>query len=90
MREARVVIRSVDSQGGQNCAAGWAVELPAGSAGVQVMRRLQVQGRPGFPRRYSGGVDCVSQMLRKEGIGSFWRGSLSSWMKVVPSMAATR
>ena len=55
-----------------------------------VMRRLQVQGRPGFPQQYRGAVDCVSQMLRKEGVASFWRGSLSSYLKVVPSIAATR
>lgn len=57
---------------------------------VQVMRRLQVQGRPGFPLRYNGGLDCVKQMLRNEGVASFWRGSLGSYMKVVPSIAATR
>ena len=29
-------------------------------------------------------------MLRQEGISSFWRGSLSSFAKVGPSIAATR
>ncbi|GAB4821098.1 hypothetical protein N2152v2_008144 [Parachlorella kessleri] len=55
-----------------------------------VMRRLQVQGRPGFPQQYRGALDCVSQMLHREGVASFWRGSLSSYLKVVPSIAATR
>lgn len=27
-----------------------------------VTKRLQAQGRPGFPRRYSGGLDCASQV----------------------------
>lgn len=27
-----------------------------------VVKRLQAQGRPGFPRRYSGGLDCASQV----------------------------
>ncbi|KAL4856804.1 Calcium-binding mitochondrial carrier protein [Chlorella vulgaris] len=55
-----------------------------------VMRRLQVQGRPGFPRQYSGPLNCTLLMLRQEGVSSFWRGSLSSFAKVVPSIAATR
>ncbi|PSC76347.1 calcium-binding mitochondrial carrier S -1 [Micractinium conductrix] len=55
-----------------------------------VARRLQAQGRPGFPRRYSGSLDCAAQMLRGEGLAAFWRGSLSSFAKVVPSVAATR
>lgn len=55
-----------------------------------VMRRLQVQGRPGFPRQYSGPLNCTVLMLRQEGVSSFWRGSLSSFAKVVPSIAATR
>ncbi|EFN55456.1 hypothetical protein CHLNCDRAFT_133793 [Chlorella variabilis] len=41
-----------------------------------VMRRLQVQGRPGFPRLYSGPLDCAAKMLRQEGVASLWRGSL--------------
>lgn len=55
-----------------------------------VMRRMQVQGRPGYPRRYRNPADCAHQMLRKEGLAAFWRGSLGSYMKVVPSIAATR
>lgn len=55
-----------------------------------VMRRLQVQGRPGFPRLYTGAMDCATQMLRQEGVAAFWRGSLSSFAKVAPSIAATR
>ena len=29
-------------------------------------------------------------MYQREGLSSFWRGTLSSYMKVVPSIAATR
>lgn len=27
-----------------------------------VVKRLQAQGRPGFPQRYSGGLDCAAQV----------------------------
>lgn len=55
-----------------------------------VVRRLQVQGRPGYPVRYKGLGDCVLSMLRQEGVSTFWRGSVSTYLKVVPSIAATR
>lgn len=57
---------------------------------LQVARQLQAQGRPGFPRRYTGSLDCAVQMLRQEGPASFWRGSVSTALKIVPSIAATR
>ncbi|KAL4444943.1 hypothetical protein ABPG77_003993 [Micractinium sp. CCAP 211/92] len=55
-----------------------------------VVKRLQAQGRPGFPQRYSGGLDCAAQMLRQEGARAFWRGTVSSLARVVPAIAATR
>lgn len=39
-----------------------------------LVRRMQVQGRPGFPRQYASTMDCVQQMMRQEGLRSFWRG----------------
>lgn len=51
---------------------------------------MQVQGRPGFPRKYASTADCAAQLLRNEGAAIFWRGSLSSFAKIVPSIAATR
>lgn len=64
--------------------------LPRVALLLQVARRLQAQGRPGFPRRYRGSMDCTVQMLRQEGPASFWRGSVSTALKIVPSIAATR
>lgn len=29
---------------------------------AQLTRRLQVQGRPGFPRQYAGLLDCAGQV----------------------------
>ncbi|BDA49691.1 Calcium-binding mitochondrial carrier protein SCaMC-1 [Coccomyxa sp. Obi] len=55
-----------------------------------VMRRMQVQGSPGYPVQYSSTLDCVRKLYVQEGIRAFWRGSLSSYMKVVPSIAAVR
>lgn len=54
------------------------------------MVSLQIQGSPGYETRYANGLQCAAHMLREEGIKSFWRGSLSSYMKVVPSIAAVR
>lgn len=54
------------------------------------MTRLQIQGSPGYETKYTSGLQCAAHMLRNEGIKSFWRGSLSSYMKVVPSIAAVR
>lgn len=64
----------------------------AGVPPLQV-RRMQVQGREvgGKPApRYASTLDCARLMLAKEGIGSFWRGTFSSFAKIGPSIAATR
>ena len=44
--------------------------------------RLQVQGREGFPVRYTSVADCAYRIVREEGVASFWRGSMCSFMKV--------
>lgn len=43
---------------------------------------VQIQGAPGHPVRYSSMADCCQTMLREEGASAFWRGTLSSFMKV--------
>jgi hypothetical protein len=50
--------------------------------------RLQVQGREGFPVKYSSVFQCAYQVAKEEGIGSFWRGSMCSFMKVLLPPAA--
>ncbi len=45
------------------------------------LRRAQVQGREGFPARYASVADCGWRIVREEGVASFWRGSLCSFMK---------
>lgn len=44
---------------------------------------LQVQGRDGYPVIYSGSRDCTKRMYQAEGLRAFWRGSLTSFLKVV-------
>ena len=44
---------------------------------------VQIQGAPGHPVRYSSMADCCRTMLREEGASAFWRGTLSSFMKVL-------
>ncbi|KAK9813123.1 hypothetical protein WJX72_009417 [[Myrmecia] bisecta] len=54
-----------------------------------IMRRLQVQGSPGHPVLYHGLRHAIVKMARDEGPGAFFRGSLSSYLKVAPSIGAT-
>ena len=46
------------------------------------MRRMQVQGSPGYPVQYTSTIDCARQMFAKEGLRAFWRGTISSYLKV--------
>ena len=43
-----------------------------------------MQGHPGKPVLYKNAVDCFQTMLQQEGFRSFYRGMLSSYMKVQP------
>lgn len=49
-----------------------------------------MQGSPGHPVKYRSMAECFAVMAREEGLGAFWRGTVSSWMKVVPSIAIVR
>ncbi len=44
----------------------------------------QVQGREGFPVKYDNVFQCAYTVAKEEGIASFWRGSMCSFMKVLP------
>ena len=41
-----------------------------------------MQGRDGYPVIYSGSRDCAKRMFQAEGLRAFWRGSLTSFLKV--------
>mmetsp|Transcript_9066 Transcript_9066/g.27222 ORF Transcript_9066/g.27222 Transcript_9066/m.27222 type:complete len:424 (+) Transcript_9066:234-1505(+) len=72
-------------------AGGGAIAVMAATMPLEVVtRRMQVQGSPGHPVKYKSMADCFAVMAREEGLGSFWRGTVSSWMKVVPSIAIVR
>ena len=51
---------------------------------------VQVQGREARPVLYGGTWDCARRIYAAEGVRAFWRGSLSSYLKVAPSIAAVR
>eukprot|EP00798_Chlamydomonas_sp_ICE-L_P029651 gene29651-5069_t len=53
-----------------------------------VVKRLQVQGCPGHPILYSGPRDAFQKIASEEGLGAFYRGMLTTYMKTAPSMGA--
>ena len=54
-----------------------------------VVKRLQVQGCPGHPVLYSGPLDAFTCIFKDEGLGAFYRGMATTYLKVVPAMAST-
>ena len=74
---------------GSACACMLALQYSPGAMhiGSEGMKRgsllaaLQVQGREGFPVKYASVADCGWRIVREEGVASFWRGSLCSFMK---------
>ena len=52
------------------------------SNGMPAAVAVQVQGREGFPVKYMSVADCAYRIVREEGVASFWRGSMCSFMKV--------
>ncbi|KAI9034508.1 mitochondrial carrier domain-containing protein [Hyaloraphidium curvatum] len=53
---------------------------------LQVIRtRMQSQGSPSNPNRYSGIGDCVRQTAAREGPRGFYKGLVATLTKVVPS-----
>ena len=47
---------------------------------------MQVAGTSSNSFQYKGTLDAMRQIISKEGVGSFYRGSLFAYAKVVPSI----
>ena len=55
---------------------------------LQCMRtKLQAQGMPGRPVRYSGLSDALRQTIAEEGFIGLYRGIGPNFMKAVPAVA---
>lgn len=55
-----------------------------------VKTRLQLDAlntqAAGTPRRYANSLDCVRQVLQKEGIGGLYRGLSASYLGTIETM----
>lgn len=49
--------------------------------------KLQAQGMPGRPVRYSGLSDALRQTIAEEGVRGLYRGIGPNFMKAVPAVA---
>merc|ERR1712137_1072536 len=55
---------------------------------LQLVRtRLQAQGIPGTPDKYSGMTDCFRKVYRERGIRGFYRGIAPNFMKAIPAIS---
>ena len=52
-----------------------------------VWKRLQVQGIGGRPVKYAGMVQCISMVLREEGVKGVYAGLPANLVKLAPSGA---
>uniref|UniRef100_A0A6A7G479 Carrier superfamily protein n=2 Tax=Hirondellea gigas TaxID=1518452 RepID=A0A6A7G479_9CRUS len=52
-----------------------------------IRTKLQAQGMPGRPVRYSGMFDCFRQTVSENGIRGLYRGILPNFMKAVPAVS---
>ena len=52
-------------------------------------RRLQAQGLAGAPVLYRGMLDCIAQIVRKEGPRALYSGLLPNYGKLVPAAAVS-
>ena len=48
--------------------------------GNTMIKRMQSNGAGGKPKLYANTIDCIRQILAKEGVGGFYRGL---WLNVV-------
>lgn len=48
----------------------------------------QVQGSPGRPVLYNGPLHAFATIARSEGLGAFYRGLFTTYLKTAPSMGA--
>ena len=51
-----------------------------------VRRRMQCVGMAGMPS-YSSTTQCITEMVRTEGVAGLYKGMVPCWLKVMPSMA---
>ncbi|KAI9203543.1 mitochondrial carrier domain-containing protein [Polychytrium aggregatum] len=68
--------------------------MVSGSCGAVVMyplsvirTRLQAQGTPSHPQRYTGAFDAVRYTYRNEGVRGFYKGLVPTLLKVVPAVS---
>jgi len=55
-----------------------------------IRTRLQTQGTPGHPKIYERGArSCIGEIWKSEGLRGFYRGLLTTYMKVIPAMGIT-
>jgi solute carrier family 25 phosphate transporter 23/24/25/41 len=55
-----------------------------------VRTRLQTQGTPGHPDKYEHGAStCIKQIWKSGGLRGFYRGLLTTYMKIIPAMGIT-
>jgi len=52
-----------------------------------VRRRLQVNGAVGIEKFYTGTIDCIGKMFKKEGFGAFYLGFVPNLIKFAPAAA---
>lgn len=49
--------------------------------------KLQAQGMPGMPIKYTGVLDCLTKIYLTDGIIGLYRGLLPNFMKAIPSIS---
>lgn len=52
-----------------------------------VRTRLQAQGSPSHPQRYTGIRDCAVKTFQNEGVAGLYKGLTPSLLKVVPAVS---
>ncbi|KAJ3129903.1 hypothetical protein HK098_007657 [Nowakowskiella sp. JEL0407] len=52
-----------------------------------VRTRLQAQGTPSHPERYTGMMDVIKKTMQREGFSGFFKGLAPSLMKVLPAVS---
>ena len=70
------------SYGAVSSTAGQLVAYP-----MQVVRtKLQAQGMPGVPK-YNGALDCLRDVLQRDGVRGLYRGLGPNFVKTLPAIA---
>jgi solute carrier family 25 carnitine/acylcarnitine transporter 20/29 len=53
---------------------------------VKCLVQADASGGPGIPRKYSGTIDCATQVLNEGGIRGFYKGFSATALREVPSL----